>query len=47
VRLTLRTLDKETQVNTLRIRTVLNWKPRQLEETLVSMAESMIELKLV
>ena len=47
VRLTLRTLDKETHVDTSRIRSVLNWKPRQLEEMLVSMAESMIELKLV
>lgn len=47
IRLTLRSLDKETHVDTSRIRKVLNWKPRSLEEMLVAMAESMIELKLV
>lgn len=47
IRLTLRSLDKETHLDTARIRNVLNWKPRGLEETLVAMAESMIELKLV
>jgi len=47
VRLTLRSLDKETYVDTTRIRKILHWKPRSLEEMLVSMAESMIELKLV
>ena len=47
VRLTLRSLDKETHLDTSRIRKVLNWKPRKLEETIVEMAESMIALKLV
>jgi len=47
VRLTLRSLDKETHVDTTLIRKTLNWKPRSLEEMVVSMAESMIELKLV
>jgi dihydroflavonol-4-reductase len=47
IRLTLRSLDRETHLDTSRIRKVLNWKPRTLEDTLVAMAESMIELKLV
>jgi nucleoside-diphosphate-sugar epimerase len=47
VRLTLRSLDKETHLDTSRIRKVLNWKPRKLEETIVEMAESTIALKLV
>jgi len=47
VRLTLRSLDKETHVDTSHIRKILNWKPRNLEEMVVSMAESLIELKMV
>jgi len=46
-RLTLRSLDREIFIDTSRIRKTLNWQPRSLEETLVSMAESMTELKLV
>jgi len=46
-RLTLRSLNRETFIDTSRIRKTLSWKPRSLEETLVSMAESMIELKMV
>jgi dihydroflavonol-4-reductase len=47
VRLVLHSLNKETHIDTARIRKTLLWKPRGLEETLVSMAESMIALKLV
>lgn len=47
VRPTLRSLDRETHVDTSRIRKILNWKPRNLEEMVVSMAESLIELKMV
>ena len=46
-RLTLRSLDRELFIDTSRIRKILNWKPRSLEEMLVAMAESMIELKMV
>jgi dihydroflavonol-4-reductase len=47
VRLTLRSLGRETSLDTSRIRSVLKWKPRNLEEMAVSMAESMIELKMI
>src|SRR5260221_7188907 len=47
IRPTLPSLDRETHIDTTLIRKILNWKPRSLEETLVDMAESMIELKLV
>ena len=47
VRPKLRSLGRETFIDTTLIRKTLNWKPRSLEETLVDMAESMIELKLV
>ena len=47
IRPTLRSLDRETYIDTTLIRKVLNWGPRNLEETFISMAESMIELKLV
>jgi nucleoside-diphosphate-sugar epimerase len=47
IRPTLPSLDRETYIDTTLIRKTLNWKPRSLEETLVDMAESMIELKLV
>jgi nucleoside-diphosphate-sugar epimerase len=47
VRPTLRLLDKETYLDTSHIRKTLNWKPRNLEEMIVSMAESLIELKMV
>jgi len=46
-RLTLRSLDREIHVDTSRIHQVLNWQPRGLEEMLVSMAESMIEMKML
>lgn len=46
-RLTLRSLNREMTYDTTRIRSVLNWKPRGLEEMLVSMAESLIELKML
>lgn len=46
-RATLRSLDKEIFVDTSHIRKTLNWKPRGLEEMLVSMAESLIQLKMV
>jgi dihydroflavonol-4-reductase len=47
VRPTLSRLDRETLIDTTLIRNTLNWKPRDLETTLVDMAESMIALKLV
>jgi len=43
----LNTLDREVFTDSTLIRKTLNWKPRSLEQTLVDMAESMIELKLV
>lgn len=46
-RLTLRSLNREATYDTSRIRTVLNWQPRGLEEILVAMAESLIELKML
>ena len=46
-RLTLRSLNREMTYDTTRIRTVLNWQPHGLEEMLVSMAESLIELKML
>lgn len=46
-RLTLQSLDREIHIDSSHIRTTLNWKPRGLEEMLVSMAESMIQLKLI
>ena len=47
IRPTLRSLDRQTFLDNTLIRKTLQWKPRSLEETLVTMAESMIELKLV
>jgi len=47
VRAVRNTLDRETFIDSTLIRKTLNWKPRSLEETLVDMTESMIELKLV
>jgi nucleoside-diphosphate-sugar epimerase len=41
------TIDRETFIDSTLIRKTLQWKPRSLEQTLVDMAESMIELKLV
>jgi len=46
-RLVLRSINRQIDLDTSRIRRTLNWKPRGLEEMLVSMAESMIELKMV
>ena len=43
----LNTLDREVFTDSTLIRKTLNWKPRSLEQTLVDMAESTIELKLV
>jgi len=47
IRPTLPSLDRETFVDTTLIRKTLNWQPRNLETTLVDMAESMIELKFI
>ena len=47
IRPTLQSLDREIFIDTALIRKTLNWQPRSLETTLVDMAESMIELKLV
>ena len=47
IRPTLPSLDREIVIDSTLIRKTLNWKPRSLEETFVSMAESMIELKMV
>jgi nucleoside-diphosphate-sugar epimerase len=41
------TLDREIFTDSSLIRKTLNWQPRTLEQTLVDMAESMIELKLI
>lgn len=46
-RAVLNTLDQETFLDSTLIRKTLNWQPRSLEQTLVDMAESMIELKLI
>jgi dihydroflavonol-4-reductase len=46
-RATLRSLNREHAYDTSRVRRVLNWNPRGLEEMLVSMAESLIELKMI
>ena len=46
-RLTLRSLNRENTYDTSRIRKVLHWQPRGLEEMLVSMAESLIALKML
>ncbi len=43
VRLTVDSLGKEYTISTERIRTVLNWQPHSLEDTLVDMAEEMIK----
>ncbi len=47
VGLTLELLDKEYTVSTTRIEKTLGWHPRPLEETIVSMAESMIQQGIV
>jgi nucleoside-diphosphate-sugar epimerase len=46
-RLTLQSLNRKVHLDSSRIRKTLNWKPRGLEEMLVSMAESMIQLKMI
>jgi nucleoside-diphosphate-sugar epimerase len=43
----LKTLDRETFIDSTLIRKTLKWKPLSLEQSFVDMAESMIELKLV
>jgi len=43
----LKTLDRETFIDSTLIRKTLNWKPLSLEQSFIDMAESMIELKLV
>ncbi len=47
VRLILYELGKLPQIDNSRIKTVLDWQPRGLEEMVVSMGESMIEHKVV
>ncbi len=47
IRLTVPLLDASSTLDTARIRRVLGWQPRGLEEMLVSMGESLIEMKLV
>jgi nucleoside-diphosphate-sugar epimerase len=43
IRLVVKDLGKRTEVSNARIKEVLAWKPRSLEEMVVTMAESMIE----
>jgi nucleoside-diphosphate-sugar epimerase len=43
VRLALKELGRHMQVSSARIRAVLNWKPRTLEDMVIAMADSMIE----
>ena len=43
IRLVVKDLGKRTEVSNSRIKEVLAWKPRSLEEMVVTMAESMIE----
>lgn len=47
IRLTVPMLDQSSTFDTTRIRHDLNWQPRGLEEMLVSMANSLIEMGLV
>ncbi len=47
IRLTVPMLDKSSTFDTTRIRSDLNWQPRGLEEMLVSMGNSLIEMGLV
>ena len=47
VRVILFDLDTKRQIDNSRIKTVLDWQPRGLEEMVVSMGESMIEHKVV
>ncbi|MEW5828782.1 MAG: aldehyde reductase [Chloroflexota bacterium] len=47
IRLTVPSLDWWVEPSSERIRKVLGWRPRGLEEMIVSMAESLIELKVV
>ncbi len=46
-RATVDALDEELIVDNARIKEVLNWQPRDMKEMVLSMAESMIELKMV
>ncbi len=46
-RATVDSLDRELFVDNSRIKEVLNWKPRDMKEMVLSMAESMIELEMV
>jgi len=47
IRLTVSSLDWWVEPSSERIRQALGWRPRSLEEMIVSMAESLIELKMV
>ncbi len=47
IRLVLKDLGKRTEVSNARIKEVLAWNPRSLEEMVVTMAESMIEYGVV
>jgi nucleoside-diphosphate-sugar epimerase len=46
-RLTLSSLHREIHFDTFRIRATLHWKPRGLQEMLVAMAESMIQMRMI
>ena len=46
-RATVDSLDQELTVDNTRIKEVLNWQPRDMKEMVLSMAESMIELKMI
>lgn len=46
-RATVDSLDKETYVDNTKIKTTLGWQPRDMKEMALSMAESMIELKML
>ena len=43
IRLVVKDLGKRTEISNARIKEVLAWKPRGLEDMVVTMAESMIE----
>ena len=43
VRLVVNDLGRRVKISNVRIKEVLDWEPRSLEEMVVAMAESMIE----
>ncbi len=46
-RATVDSLDQELSVDNTRIKETFNWQPRDMKEMVLSMAESMIELKMI